>query len=780
MAETLALADTSLSLLSNAYNVALWLWTTTKKIQNAPEAWNNTKSKFITDTKNKVDALIVIVNKLVLSDLFSFQQEQEHEHIKNALQDLATQLEADSLEIETRLGDEEPEEVIERVYFALRGQKSLHDLLSQIETRAGHLLTWLHLLDLSNNLRASLARKLEVKELDGTVLEFQGKGTKVPNAPLLYKREAEYRPIPTVKKVKIPVLADEVNNDAITIVAGFLTHRIGSAGGGFATGILPCLGYKDKSLIFRLPCNVDATQTLQTMISGDITDRRVASLGRRFDLARQLAEAVFMLHSSNIMHKNLRADTFLLLEPKVKKDAQISTDPFVPPELSKMDGKSEPQSADDGPDKTRARKDENDPAHKRQRGPSPHHSKVTSRKKKDSGNGEVNTKQMDDRGRTRVKASPPPTSEQGPRESWVRRSLSRLRGEKEKKNVQELSDHPGGGNKESKQAAEENKSPAPPGTLKQWLPQDSILAVLTHWSDAKQHGAVSGNTGPAEDHWQVKVHRHWSQQSANENTAYHFGHDIYALGVCLLEIGLWDPLVRPPNMQTASDHLLSAGGAVAVHFLTDTLKKALERGGSRTQEAVISALEEPYDKASHRLREAMFETVIEEALKDEGDGARTLVAARGLRNTMNTVIKGPLKDIRVVNEVRTDAQWLVNLVKEEMERGQGNSPVGPVIARSLKTSEKRRGYVAGEDELKSLLKRDGGGKALSGALVSLAERQLPSTMGVHYTRLVVKCLKVLEGGFGEETDFGKLSQTNACTNLETQIVAPLRRVNLGN
>lgn len=45
----------------------------------------------------------------------------------------------------------------------------------------------------------------------------------------------------------------------------------------------------------------------------DATD--APSLDTKFDLARQLADAVFMLHTADLMHKNLRSDTILLLRP---------------------------------------------------------------------------------------------------------------------------------------------------------------------------------------------------------------------------------------------------------------------------------------------------------------------------------------------------------------------------------------------------------------------------------------------------------------------------------
>jgi hypothetical protein len=56
-------------------------------------------------------------------------------------------------------------------------------------------------------------------------------------------------------------------------------------------------------------------------------------------------------------------------------------------------------------------------------------------------------------------------------------------------------------------------------------------------------GSTSGSdrAGPAEHDWYLKVYRYPELQAIT--TDYNFGHGIYALGVCLLEIGLWTALV---------------------------------------------------------------------------------------------------------------------------------------------------------------------------------------------------------------------------------------------
>lgn len=790
MMDVLAITDTSFSLLSTAYNITRWLWTTTKNIQNAPELWDEKNEAFIIDTKAKVDILIGIVKRLTSSSSCD-------QHIKTALNDLATKLEADSREIGTRLRDTQPTTRRDRVEFALRHDNSLQELLSRVETRTGRLLTWLHLLDLNDNLRvAKTGGKLE-----DDVLECHGRQRPIANATQLYTSKAEYKPLS--EKVDVVVLVDKVEKKAIETVSGLLMQRIGSAGGGFAMGILPCLGYKGDKLMFRLPHNADSPKTLHTTVSEDVADGRVASLGQRFDLARQLAEAVFMLHSANLMHKNLRGDTFLLLQPKLSEP--------IPP-------------------------------------------KVVVTTNVTNGVEESDLKTSEERGR---KPERPP-------EKWsikrAIRSRSRRRQSNKETDCAKI-EEPGNGGTDSK-TTERNNSLSIPGRLEQWLPQDSTVAILTHWSEAKEHGEVSIRSGPLENEWQIKVYRHPSQQCKHPETAYNFGHDIYALGVCLLEIGLWNPLVHPGP--APSTNMLSVGGVASVNLLKKALKNAIDKGGSRAKNVVVSALkeeagiaaasrlkkaldelkvdsnretgratakelkgkigvalkEERYHGVSYRLRGALVEIVMDQALKEEGDGSATLSTAKGLRRAVEDAVKDKNaeklvkaiahrlrtaaegmegdanvmmkaseamdlavskveKEMGVGAEVLRVAQRMEKVVNDKIQKSrQDESPVGPRIVRDVKLSGKKDSYMATVDELNSLLKENGG-EALRCALIGLANHQLPPTMGVDYTRLVVKCLEIFENGFGKKIDFKKVSQEEVCIDLETHIVAPLRRVNLG-
>lgn len=50
--------------------------------------------------------------------------------------------------------------------------------------------------------------------------------------------------------------------------------------------------------------------------------------------------------------------------------------------------------------------------------------------------------------------------------------------------------------------------------------------------------------GPRNREWFKDIYRHPDQQGANIKTQHNMGHDIYSLGVCLIEIALWETFVR--------------------------------------------------------------------------------------------------------------------------------------------------------------------------------------------------------------------------------------------
>jgi hypothetical protein len=65
---------------------------------------------------------------------------------------------------------------------------------------------------------------------------------------------------------------------------------------------------------------------------------------------------------------------------------------------------------------------------------------------------------------------------------------------------------------------------------------------LSQWEHLRTVDQLSARMGDNE--WTRNMYRHPKRQGLEVQERYNIGHDIYSLGVCLLEIGLWDPLVQ--------------------------------------------------------------------------------------------------------------------------------------------------------------------------------------------------------------------------------------------
>jgi hypothetical protein len=68
---------------------------------------------------------------------------------------------------------------------------------------------------------------------------------------------------------------------------------------------------------------------------------------------------------------------------------------------------------------------------------------------------------------------------------------------------------------------------------------------LTNWCLLRRAADATSWTGG--DQWAEDIYRHPGRQGTEVQDRYNIGHDVYSLGVCLLEIGMWDCLVLPPQ-----------------------------------------------------------------------------------------------------------------------------------------------------------------------------------------------------------------------------------------
>ena len=118
------------------------------------------------------------------------------------------------------------------------------------------------------------------------------------------------------------VINEQGLEDALKEIAAFLHYRIpdqnsSKVADGTLKGILPCLGYRMKptpELIFEMPEGTQNPRTLHDLIAVDQGVVR-HPLDFKFRLARRLSEAVLRVHTAQLVHKNIRTNTILVLQP---------------------------------------------------------------------------------------------------------------------------------------------------------------------------------------------------------------------------------------------------------------------------------------------------------------------------------------------------------------------------------------------------------------------------------------------------------------------------------
>jgi hypothetical protein len=413
--------------------------------------------------------------------------------LKQSLDDQMARLGVEIEAAKTFLEKQNVDSVFGRSKFAITGEKRAREINN-------NLRKWQQ--DFSELMLLVHMAKLDLPDpLSLAPTKFQhdvGIGyTQIPYAPNIFIAGGEYKEKEDEDPRMIAVLIEQqdkgMTENNLRNITSHMCHRLDKSGA--PRGILHCLGYRmdpAPELVFEMPESVHSPQTLQTLLAADIGKAYGGGhpLDFRFRLERQISEAVLTVHMAKLVHKNIRAETILILRP-----ANVGSD-------------------------------------------------------------------------------------------------------------------------ESARLATGVGQP-----------------ILSHWSYLKDPSSITNKW--ATDIWTQNIYRHPQRQGLHIQKRYNMGHDIYSLGVCLLELGLWDPFV-----------------------LTRTAD-----GDPKISE--------------------LFRRAAKVESEEDPDVA------------LGLVLKNPTK------------------VKE--------------------------------------------------VLLSLAQQQLPSRMGLGYTELVVACLKCLDSpsGFGEGVDFSKLKDTEA-------------------
>ncbi|KAH9907800.1 hypothetical protein F4778DRAFT_447686 [Xylariomycetidae sp. FL2044] len=363
--------------------------------------------------------------------------------LKNSLELNLRKLAAHVAETKLFLERNHPGHVFERLLFTVSGERRARELnrnLAQDKQELAQILVinYIHTQQFPNTLLLTAEdlvfyQSYGYHPIPGTSNLFTARGD-------LRDQKGAYRETDLITERFAP--EENVSADTLQAIAR-LIYRHPSRKGTEPTdglrGSLPCLGYQMEpvpQLVFLRP---KGTLTpLHTLIAAD-QDASRQPLDVRFQLARSLSEAVLGVHVQGLVHKNIRTDTILVVEP---------------PDPS---GRGD-ESAGGG------------------------------------GGG-------------------------------------------------------GGGTKKKREA------------------------YLTNWHLLREASGATTMSGGTQ--WVQDIYRHPRRQGQHVQEKYNICHDIYSLGVCLLEIGLWEPLIRRPSNDDDDE---SAGRAPA--GVSDLFKAAAGVAGA--------------------------------------------------------------------------------------------------------------------------------------------------------------------------------------------------------
>lgn len=219
---------------------------------------------------------------------------------------------------------------VNRLYFSSGGEKKLKEVSRRISTWQLEFSTFIALIDIKRRTRP-LERLLSWQTFQTITNADSTNCTPMNGAPHISLARAEFKTANKSQEISVmiecPSLRDfgdsepSETSDLVT-VAEYLAHRLISSNA--TAGMLPCLGYRVKphvELIFQIPPGLGRPQSLNDVVTATAMSRSHADEQfriQRQQLARQLSEAVYSVHNAQLVHKNIRPETIVVLDSVVE------------------------------------------------------------------------------------------------------------------------------------------------------------------------------------------------------------------------------------------------------------------------------------------------------------------------------------------------------------------------------------------------------------------------------------------------------------------------------
>ena len=262
------------------------------------------------------------LNVIILAAKSFYLEEGCDLGLKNSLKLQIGKLKADVDATKAFLEQQNPKNIFARTIFAISGERRAKELNRTLALDKQSLAQILTINDIRTRRTAEplLLAKKRFSVYQNCAYKL------VQGSKNLFMAQGDYSQDPLeVAYEEVKVLVERPSSDTVISevnlkdIAGFLSYRLSQKGvltraESSNRGLLRCLGYRmepSPELVFALPQSTRQPQTLRNLIAS----KHAHPLDFRFQLARKLSEAVLEVAAARLVHKSIRTETILIVEP---------------------------------------------------------------------------------------------------------------------------------------------------------------------------------------------------------------------------------------------------------------------------------------------------------------------------------------------------------------------------------------------------------------------------------------------------------------------------------
>jgi hypothetical protein len=294
-----------------------WIWERIQTFKDAKGVWAELSKFGWSLTEGEFNDILMAAKSFYL-------EEGCDPGMKNSLELHILKLKADTESTKTFLESQNPNHPGRRFLLSISGERRAKELNKALQDNKQRLTALLTINDVKT-------RRVPAQVLltNKRFAQYERAGYQaVPSTTNLFVTSGDYRDDPlegpyheTTVIIERSNTNDSMLEEELKEIAGFLYYRLRSPH-TLSKGILPCLGYRMSpvpELIFSLPRETGNPKMLHSIIA---EDKGVPSLALddRFRLARRLCEAVLRVHAAGLVHKNIRSNTIMILQPTETAD----------------------------------------------------------------------------------------------------------------------------------------------------------------------------------------------------------------------------------------------------------------------------------------------------------------------------------------------------------------------------------------------------------------------------------------------------------------------------